>query len=62
MLLQQIGEEKNLILMYVDDVPIASKDKDYISKTKKGIYAEYDMTYMGNLDKLWNVKITRTTA
>jgi hypothetical protein len=34
----------HLILVYVDDILIASEDEDYISEIKKGICAEYDMT------------------
>jgi hypothetical protein len=49
-----------LILVYVDDILIASVDENYISEIKKEICAEYDMTDMRELDSFLNAKITRS--
>jgi hypothetical protein len=46
--------------VYVDDILIANEDEGYISKIKKGVCAEDDMTDMGELDNFLNVKITKT--
>ena len=50
----------HLILVYVDDILIASEDDRYIDQIKKDICDEYDMTDMGELDNFLNAKITRT--
>jgi hypothetical protein len=54
-----VKEKLYMILVYVNDVQIASEDEDYILETKKEICAEYNMTDMKKLDKFLNTKITR---
>jgi hypothetical protein len=56
-----VSSNLHLILIYVDNILIASEDKGYILKIKKGICAECDMIdIMGELDNFLNAKITRT--
>jgi hypothetical protein len=48
-----VREKLHLILVYLDDILIASEDEDYISEIKKGICEEYDMTdMMGSLTSI----------
>ena len=49
-----------IILVYVDDILIASIDTQYIEMIKKDICNQYAMTDMGELDNFLNAKITRT--
>ena len=50
----------HLILVYVDDILIASEDVDFIEEIKAGVCDKFDMTDMGELDNFLNAKITRT--
>ena len=50
----------NLILVYVDDIIIASKDECYIDEIKAAFTARFDMTDCGELKHYLNVRITRT--
>jgi hypothetical protein len=54
------GGKIHLIMVYFDDILIASEDERYIDQIKKDICDEYDMTDMGELDNFLNAKITRT--
>jgi hypothetical protein len=56
-----VGGKLYLILVYVDEIlVVASEDEGYILKIKKEIWAEYNMTDMGEFDNFLNAKITRT--
>jgi hypothetical protein len=57
----------HLILVYVDDILISSKDENFISRIKKVICAKYDVTDMEDLDNLskyeyYEHSTRRTTA
>lgn len=50
-----------LILIYVDDILIASADLSYINTIKESFCNTFDMTDMGEMRHFLNIKITRTT-
>ena len=52
----------HLILVYVDDIIIASADLQYIADIKSAFTARFDMTDCGELKHYLNVHITRTRA
>ena len=52
----------HLILVYVDDIIIASANVAYILEIKQRFTARFDMTDCGELNHYLNVHITRTSA
>jgi hypothetical protein len=51
------GGKLHLILVYVDDILIASESEEYIEILKEQIKKEYDITDLGPLDNFLNAKI-----
>lgn len=49
-----------LILVYVDDIIIASQDLEYLIEIKTQFCSKYEMTDLGECKKYLNVRITRT--
>jgi hypothetical protein len=48
------------MLLYVDDIIIASQDFDYLKEIKTQFCWRYEMTDLGECKKYLNVRITRT--
>jgi hypothetical protein len=49
-----------LLLLYVDDIIIASQDFEYLKEIKSQFCSRYEMTDLGECRKYLNVRITRT--
>ena len=49
-----------LMLLYVDDIIIASQDFEYLKEIKAQFCSRYEMTDLGECKKYLNVRITRT--
>jgi len=53
------GGEYIYLLLYVDDMPIASKSISVIDKLKKDLSFEFEMKDLGEVKKVLGMKIKR---
>ena len=53
------GEEYIYLLLYVDDMFIASKSRSSTDKLKKDMSSEFEMNDLGEAKKVLNVEIER---
>jgi hypothetical protein len=50
-----------LICIYVDDILIAGKDREYVESVKAKFCENFEMTDLGELHSFLNIRVTRTT-
>ena len=53
------GPARTLVLLYVDDVTLASRDLSLLNQVKGFLSSEFDMVDFGDIDTILGIKVTR---
>ena len=58
----RIDQNINILAVYVDDLVIVGTTQEAIMKFKQQITAKFECKDLGELDKILNMKVTRTVG